>query len=164
MGAATLPDTSLTARDFEAFYREQRDRLYRALALTLRDPSLAADAVDEAFTRALERWSKIGGYERPEAWVYRVGLNWATSWFRRRRREVAGLFERAAVADAVPDPALTRAVDELPPHQRAVVVLRLYADWPTDAVAEALGVPPGTVKSRLSRALEALAARPEVTP
>lgn len=166
MGATTSSagDVAVSGPAFEDFYRDHRDRLYRALALTLRDPGLAAEAVDEAFTRAFERWGRIGDYDRPEAWVYRVGFNWATSWFRRRWRETAGLFEVPGMDAAVPDPELTRAVDELPDHQRAVVVLRLYADWATADVAAALGVPEGTVKSRLSRALEALAARPEVTP
>lgn len=167
MGAMTASGTGPAAavmRSFEDFYRAERDGLYRALALTLRDPGLAAEAVDEALARAFERWHRIGGYDSPAGWVYRVALNWATSWFRRRRREHPGLFEHPAVEQPLADPALTRAVDELPVHQRAVVVLRLYADWPTQQVAAALEIPAGTVKSRLSRALETLAARPEVTP
>ena len=53
------------AEDFDAFYGRSRDRLYRALALTLGDADIAADAVNEAMTRALERWDKVGGNENP---------------------------------------------------------------------------------------------------
>jgi len=72
---------------FEAFYRAHADRVYRALAITLGDPQLAREATDEAMTRAFARWSGVGSLQNPGGWVYRVGLNWATSWWRKRRRE-----------------------------------------------------------------------------
>lgn len=55
-----------------------------------------------------------------------------------------------------PDPAVFEAVSRLPYDQRAVVVLRLIEDWSEREVADALGIALGTVKSRLSRALEKL--------
>ena len=58
---------------------------------------------------------------------------------------------------------LAAALEELPVQQRAVVVLRFYFDWSTEQVAKALGVPNGTVKSRLSRALERLESHVEVS-
>ena len=51
--------------DFVRFWAQERDRVYRSVALALGDPSLASEAVDEAMTRALERWSKVGRYDRP---------------------------------------------------------------------------------------------------
>jgi RNA polymerase sigma-70 factor (ECF subfamily) len=54
------------------------------------------------------------------------------------------------------DPDLDRAVKSLPLDSRAVVVLRHYLDWSTDDVAAALGIRPGTVKSRLHRAMAEL--------
>ena len=54
------------------------------------------------------------------------------------------------------DPAIAAAIARLPLDQRSVVVLRYYLDWSTEEVAEALGVAPGTVKSRLHRALRRL--------
>src|ERR1700733_14749109 len=72
--------------DFEAFYAEARTPLARALAVTTGDRDLAVEAVDEAMARAYQRWSRIARLENPGGWVYRVGLNWATSVLRRRNR------------------------------------------------------------------------------
>lgn len=148
----------VTVARFEAFYGEFRDSLYRALALSIGDVDLAMEAVDEAMTRALERWGQVSGYDKPEAWVYRVGLNWARSVFRRRRREDrwAPLDAEPSTTDPVPEPEVVEAVRKLPLRYRTVVVCRYYLDWSTDQTAEALGVPSGTVKSRLARALRRL--------
>lgn len=140
---------------FDGFYRASRDRLCRSLDLTIRNPDLAAEAVDEAMARAAERWGVIGGYESPEGWVYRVALNWARSVFRRRR---PALSTSGVVLDSLPDPDVSRAVECLPFKLRAVVVARYYLDWSVPQIADGLDVPVGTVKSRLHRALARLEA------
>jgi RNA polymerase sigma-70 factor (ECF subfamily) len=156
---------TLAPRQFEDFYRSRREQVFRGLALTLRDRDLAADATDEAMARAYQHWRSVSGYNNPEGWVYRVGLNWARSRMRRTKREVRGfrLEDRPAAELAPADPSLASALEQLPVQQRAVVVLRCYFDWSTEQVAKALGVPKGTVKSRLSRALEALESHVEVS-
>jgi len=138
---------------FDGFYRSSRDRLCRALDLTIRDPDLAVEAVDEAMARAAERWEVVGRYESPEGWVYRVALNWARSVFRRRRPVLSA---DGPVLDALPDPDVSRAVERLPFKLRAVVVARYYLDWTVPEIAAGLGLPAGTVKSRLHRALTRL--------
>jgi RNA polymerase sigma-70 factor (ECF subfamily) len=145
-------------RSFEGFYRSERDRLVRALALTLGgDVSLAAEATDEAMARAYTRWRQVGGYENPSGWVYRVALNWARSRLRKRSRERWGMTVDRGEWDPDPaDPTLVRRVWALPEHQRVVVVLRYFTDWSTDQIADALDIRPGTVKSRLNRALSHL--------
>lgn len=150
---------------FEDFYRSRREQVFRGLAITLRDRELAADATDEAMARAYQRWRTVRSYANPEGWVYRVGLNWARSRLRKSRREIAGFrFDDRAGHTPVPsDPGLSAALAELPLQQRSVVVLRFYFDLSTEQVAKALGVPKGTVKSRLSRALERLGQSVEVT-
>jgi len=157
---------TLGPRDFEDFYRSRREQVFRGLTLTLRDRDLAADAADEAMARAYQHWRSVRSYHNPEGWVYRVGLNWARSRMRRTRREVRGFrLEDRPGADLPPaDPVIAAALEQLPLEQRAVVVLRFYFDWSTEQVAKALGVPTGTVKSRLSRALERLETHVEVTP
>lgn len=142
-----------TVVGFEGFHRTHRDRLYRALAMTTREADVASEAIDEAMTRAAERWNVVGGYDSPEGWVYRVALNWARSVFRRRRPlpHASGL-----VWDALPDPDVTSAVAALPYKQRVVVVAHYYLDWSTPQIAEGLEIPIGTVKSRLHRALARL--------
>ena len=144
--------------DFEAFHRAEADGLYRALVLAVGDPELGREATDEALARAYQHWRRIGRYDNPAGWAYRVGLNWARNRLRKRSREV--------LTDAVPgtgetvpgtDVWLDDALAALPLEVRAVVVLRYYLDWPTARVADALGIPQGTVKSRLAAGRGALA-------
>jgi RNA polymerase sigma factor (sigma-70 family) len=144
--------------DFDVFYEEWRSPICRSLALALGDVSLADEAVDEAMTRAVARWETLKDYERPEGWLYRVGLNWARGVFRKRRYELLSDLEASTQTweDPLPDPDLIKAVGDLSLRLRAVVVARYYLDFSTGEVAEALGIPEGTVKSRLSRALDQL--------
>ncbi len=150
------------ADDFSAFWERERVALYRALALTLGDADLAAEAVDEAMARAFQRWSQISGYDRPAGWVYRVALNWARSRVRRHRRH-AELAPRAWMREETEQhgatPELATALARLSAGQRAVVVLRFHLDWSLEEIATALEVPVGTVKSRLHRALATMRQR-----
>lgn len=156
--AATAQVGELTrAASFDDFYRLERGSLYRALALTLGDRDLAAEAVDEAMVRAYQRWGRLSSYDNPSGWVYRVGLNWAISRVRRASRRPRVPSERVVHGEPqLPDPELAAAVAALPPRYRAVVVLRFDMDWSLEQIATALNVPAGTVKSRLHRALSVL--------
>jgi RNA polymerase sigma factor (sigma-70 family) len=153
--------TLVTATDepFEAFYRAHVDRVYRALAVTLGDPHLAREATDEAMARSYAHWRRVRTLENPGGWAYRVGLNWATSWWRKVRRELPQRPGDASVPP--PDPEATaaqEALSRLAFPQRAVVVCRVLLDMSTAETAAVLGVAEGTVKSRLARALAALRA------
>lgn len=143
---------------FDSFHALWRDPLRRALAMATGDGGLAADAIDEAMTRAFVAWEKVGSYEHPEGWVYRVGLNYSRDLFRRRRYELPQqiLADAVATQDRVPDLDVIRAVGQLPRKFREVVIARYYLDWSTANTASALGVAEGTVKSRVSRAIERL--------
>ena len=164
----TTPVAPLTARgpttvdaEFEAFYRAHADPLRRALAVTLGDAHIAGEAVDEAMTRALARWRQVGRLESPAGWVYRVGLNWSISRWRRVRREAPLGDTHADLSVGGPDPlaaSVTSALRTLPIDQRAVVVCRALLELSTAETAAALGVPLGTVKSRLARGLAVLRA------
>ncbi len=146
---------------FEDFYATDRLRIGRAVALSLGDPDLAAEATDEAFTRAYERWSTIAG-GNPGGWVYRVAMNWALSVVRRRRRRGPGvLYEQAlesasTVDPTVREPAVHAALTALDPKHRSVVVCRHLLGWSVAETAAALHLREGTVKSRLSRANQIL--------
>ncbi len=105
-------------------------------------------------TRASERWDEVGTYDNPAGWVYRVALNWARSWYRRRRRVGPEVVE--AMWDKLPDPDVNEAVAALSYHHRSVIVARFYLDWSTPQIADGLDLPLGTVKSRLHRALASL--------
>lgn len=153
-----LSSRSPASHDFEAFYAAWRDPLRRALALATGDVAMAEEAVDEAMTRALTVWGHISEYEKPEGWVYRVGLNWARGRFRKRRHELLHSIdaEQPGAFD-LPDLDVIEAVGLLSSRLRQVVVARYYLDWSVAEVARALQIPEGTVKSRLARALARLA-------
>ncbi|MEE6259424.1 RNA polymerase sigma factor [Plantactinospora sonchi] len=149
------------AGEFEAFYQAYVDRVHRALALSVGNDDLAREATDEAMLRAYARWGRVGRLDNPAGWVYRVGLNWATSWWRKLRRERPALTDDQHPGTSGVDPtalAARTALDRLPLTQRTVVVCRVLLDLSTAETATVLELPPGTVKSRLARALEALRA------
>ena len=138
---------------FTAFFAEQYDSVFRGLAVAFRDPQLAEEATQEAFTRAYARWERVSSMERPAGWTYVVAVRVA----RRRRRDLLGAVGAPAasrdVADQVVDRvALQTAIAELPARQRVALVLRHYADLPLDQIAEAMGCAVGTVKSTLHTA------------
>ena len=142
-------------------------RLDTAARLILRDPELARDAVQEATLRA---WKNLRGLRDPDkfdAWLHRLTVNACLDLARKRRGRVLEI-ELTPLLDApVPD-ATSRVADALyvermlgavDPAQRAVVVLHFYLDLTLSETAAALGIPVGTAKSRLNRALAAMRIR-----
>jgi len=162
------PEPGASATDasdsFEAFYRAQVDVVYRALAVTLGNIDVAREATDEAMLRTFANWERVRVFDNPSGWAFRVGLNWATSRWRRLRRETPLTEANSPASVAEPDPAATAAltaVDRLGLRQRAVVVCRVLLDLSTAETAAVLGVAEGTIRSRLARALVQL--RSELT-
>lgn len=149
-----VPDDS-----FGAFFADHHSQVVRSLSLALGDDQLGRDAAAEGFARALQRWRRVSRYENPTGWIYRVGLNWARSRRRKTAREVSAVAagDGLAVLPVQRDPRVVVALRHLTPDHRAVVVAKFYLDWSEVQIATALGIRPGTVKSRLSRALECLA-------
>jgi RNA polymerase sigma factor (sigma-70 family) len=146
-------------QSFADFYQAERPPIVRALSLALHDTDFGVDAADEAFVRACQSWSSVGALANPAGWVYRVGLNWAHSALRKRRRHRAKqalLVTQDVATDRPPDIDLQRALAKLSDAHRSVVICRYYLDWTVVETADALSIAPGTVKSRLSRALEQL--------
>lgn len=145
---------------FCAFYRSSRDSVARALAVTLGDADLAAEAVDEAMARAFQRWPHVVIMNNPAGWVYRVAFNWAVSGLRRHRalRSLAVPTDVPGIG-AISEPSVAKALADLDVRQRAVVVCRFLLGWSEAETAAALGTPVGTVKSRLHRASRLLATR-----
>lgn len=140
---------------FEQFYREHVDRVHRALALAVGDVAVAREAADEAMARAYARWDRVRRLDNPAGWVFRVGLNWATSWWRKVRRERPPADDRLPLV-AAPDPAglaARSALERLPAGQRTVIVCRILLDLSTAETAAVLNLTEGTVRSRLSRGL-----------
>lgn len=145
---------------FAAFYDQNYRQLVVAFTSALGDQRLAEDTAQEAMLRACQRWNKIGEYDNPSGWCYRVGMNWATSRWRKRRREVSSdepmSINAVAAGEERPDQALVDAIHSLPDQQREVVVLRIWMDWSVRETSVALDIPEGTVRSRQTRGLKRL--------
>ena len=144
---------------FEALCREEYVRVARTAFLITGDREEASDVAQEAFARAYEHWRRVARMERPGAWVQRVAANLAISWGRSQRvRRV--FLERADLPEAVPDTAgdvdTMGALAALTPAQRAVVVLRYFADQSIEDTARALHKRPGTVRALSSQGLRRL--------
>ena len=154
------PEIDASPLDFDSFYATHIESLTAALAATLNSGDLGRDAASEAMVRACERWAKVRDHKNPAGWCYRVGLNWAMSRWRRRRREA--LTEPSKFSGFVSAPAaelqleLHAAVMKLSSSQRSVIVLRYWLGWSLAEIAAALEIAEGTVSSRLNRALAAL--------
>lgn len=154
---AELVDGAVSTDTFVAFYRAKRDRVARALALTLGDGHLGAEAADEAMARAFQRWGRVGSFDDPAGWVYRVGVNWAMSVLRRRLRAPRPHADPdPADVGPIGEPSVQAALAGLDVRQRSVIVCRFYLGLSEAETAHALGTRPGTVKSRLHRGLRHL--------
>ena len=150
------------ADDFAELYLGSYARLVGVLARVCDGREDAEEVVQEAFVRLVQRWPQVRRYDDPEAWVRSVAFRLATSRWRRRRVAAAALL-RLGPAPHAPAPGDDRlAVDAvlapLSPAHRAVLVLHHALGLTVEEIAHELGVAPGTVKSRLSRARAAAAA------
>ncbi len=153
--------------DFDAYVAARWPRLVRSAVLLGCAPADAEDLVQATLERCLVKWSRVRAADDRDAYVHRILVNTLVSARRRRwwgERPTADLPEppdhRASDATLAVDlaDAVLRALDRLPSEQRTAVVLRYYAQLSERQMADALGVAPGTVKSRLSRALRSLGA------
>jgi RNA polymerase sigma-70 factor (ECF subfamily) len=145
----------------EAAYRDRFHRfLHVAMAITS-DVDLAADAVHEAFARAVRLHRSYRGSGSVEAWLWRIVVNVARDQAR-RVQEFASENEAAAAASELPvsDSARVREVlARLPERQRLVLFLRYYADLDYEAIGAALEISVGTVGATLHAAHAAVRAQ-----
>jgi RNA polymerase sigma-70 factor, ECF subfamily len=162
------------AGDRDAFTELQRvtiDKLYAIARLILRDSDRAQDATQEAYIAA---WRRLGGLRDPdkfEPWLRRLLVNacYQESRGASRRAKIEGRVR--SIDSAMPDPALqsadrdelARAFDVLTPEQRALIVLHYHVGLPMDQTALILGLPVGTVKSRLHRTKQQMRATLEAS-
>lgn len=136
------------------------------LHLCAGDADQAAEYTQEAFARAWERLDQFAGESSFYTWLYRLARNRAIDLLARRRpRAMAMDHDTGPTNDATPSQATARAelvaavqsaLQRLPAEMREIILLRDFDQLDYDAIASALGIAGGTVKSRLSRARAAL--------
>ncbi|KRA39034.1 MULTISPECIES: SigE family RNA polymerase sigma factor [unclassified Nocardioides] len=164
---ARIASRAPTEDEFVELVHAAWPSLYRTGLLLVGDHALAEDLVQAALAKTYAHWHQVREPAAARAYARRIMVNTATSWFRRRsfgERPTEQVPDRpAAGARDEHDDRLRRldmvaALAQLPPRQRAVVVLRFYEDLSVRETAAALGVTDGTVKSQTSLALERLRA------
>jgi RNA polymerase sigma factor (sigma-70 family) len=149
--------------DLERLYREDGDRLWRAVFLYARDREVANEAVSEAFAQALRRGDAIVS---PASWIWTAAFRIAAGELQRRRREQVSVafsedaFRPAAGTGVAPSATetsdvaldLARALERLSERQRAAVVLHYYGGYRLTEVARIVGSTPGAIAVHLHRA------------
>jgi RNA polymerase sigma factor (sigma-70 family) len=151
-----MPGTSDLDDLYDASYRRLVVQLY-AICGDLAD---AEDAVQEAFVTAIRKSREFRRVSNPEAWIRTVALNRLRAGWRHtavvRKYQARVPAPQGAVEVGPEHVAIVTALGELPAEQRKLVVLHYLADLRTADIAAELGLPEGTVKSRLSRARDRL--------
>jgi RNA polymerase sigma-70 factor (sigma-E family) len=154
---------------FEGFAAEASDALLRTGYLMTGDARDAEDLVQETFLRVARRWNRVRSMDNPSAYARRILINLILQAAERRSRQRAELAQQNTGIDAadqnaalalrhVDDLAEFRwALAQLTARQRAVLVLRYWADLPVVEVADILGCSSGTVTATASRAAGRLA-------
>ncbi|MGH3507624.1 MAG: RNA polymerase sigma factor [Nocardioidaceae bacterium] len=148
------------------FVREVYDVSYRRLVAQLLalcgDREVAEDAVQEAFVKAIGQGARFSALDNPEAWLRTVALNHLRNRWRRSKLWSALVpklrAEPASRPPLSPDHvAVVEALRRIPEELREVVALHHIADLPVTEIAQTLGIPEGTVKTRLTRGRARLA-------
>ena len=133
---------------------------HRAAYLVVHDAAAAEDVAQDAFLAALDAIERFDRRRPFAPWLHRIVINRAIDWARRealRRRVDEPESEPAEGTPPAPvGEEMMQALAQLPPDQRAVVVLRYLLDYTPGEIAAMLELPRGTVNSRLRRALDRL--------
>lgn len=153
---------------FKQYVEVRQTALLRLGYMLTGDQHAAEDLVQTSLAKLYLAWHRVERADNVDAYTRRIMINEHASWWRRAWRRVE------MTTDAVPEhrspvndvgnvlverDALWSVVHDLPPRQRAAVVLRFYEDMSEHDVAVALGCSIGTVKSQTSRALKTLRTR-----
>lgn len=144
---------------YERFFKTNYGDVQRRLRAAGAAPDVAAEATQEAFARAYQRWWRIGHYKNPAAWVQRVAGNCRIDMERRERRQ-SRLVRPVDVITPIDDdldPEIEAAVESLPPRQQAA--LRAVYEDGMSAVetADEMGISAGAVRFHLNQARTTLA-------
>jgi len=145
--------------EFRQLYDQEFHSVYRSIRAVVLDTAAAEDLTQETFVRAYRARHRYTPTAPPGAWLRRIGINLAISHLRRQklarflparlyvapdRRD----YDRAEARDVV-----EKALTQLSPKLRAAVVLHYYEGLTREEIADVLGVPAGTVASRIAKAV-----------
>jgi RNA polymerase sigma-70 factor (ECF subfamily) len=160
----STPGRDVARRDaaFLLLANEQLDRAYRLARAILHDAVEAQDATHDAFVHAWRKWDSLRDPERFDSWFDRILINTCRNRLRASRRHATDISPELTlvtsdqVGGAEDRQLIATAIASLSPDHRIVVALRFYRDLTVPDIAARLGVPVGTVRSRLHYALKRL--------
>ena len=144
--------------EYDLLFSVEFPAVMRTVYLILHELDRAEDITQDAFVQLLRHWKKVSRYDRPGAWVRRVAIRLAVDGLKRDR--LRAMLERSTEPPTVPGPAdvdLIRAIRQLPPMQRAAVVLIYFEDRPVPEITAILGCSESTARVHLHRARKHLA-------
>lgn len=146
--------SALTDRSFENVFESERDSMVRLAYLMLGSPEQAEEAAQDAFARLLDVW---GSVVNPGGFVRTATVNRCRDLLRRRQRmnRILRMVRRDSMAEH-PDGSIVDLLARVEPNRREVLVLKYYFQHTTPEIADLLGIPEGTVRSRLQRGIEDL--------
>ena len=148
-----------SASGIEALFRLHWPRAYRAAFLIVHDSGAAEDIAQESFLAAVRNLDRFDRRRPFGPWLHRIVVNRAIDWT--RARALRGETELLDIVAGPEQPAsldgsVLAALAALPPEHRAVIVLRHLLEYTPGEISELLGLPRGTVNSRLRRGLDSL--------
>ena len=152
---------------FRVLVELHRSTLFGTAYLMTRDRGLAEDAVQRALIQMWKHLPSLRLHGSLKAWLVRIVVNEVKQQFRKKRVPTVPLEQASEIADKQDETEvamvrneerryLKQAIEMLPPEQREVVVLRYFSALTVPEIAEVMGQREGTIKSRLSRALDRL--------
>jgi RNA polymerase sigma-70 factor (ECF subfamily) len=153
-----------TKIEFEAFRQVSEKRLLAYMRCACNRPEDAEDLVQDCYLRAFRAWGRFNGSGSRQAWLFTIARRAYIDWLRSKKRRggtvsldridhPAAPSEHASHEDAE---TVWQIIEGLPPEQREVIRLRFAAQLSYAEIAQTLGLPIGTVRSRLHRALKAV--------
>ena len=160
--AAPVRDVERRDAAFVRLADEHLDRAYRLARAILRDPGEAQDATHDAFVQAWRKWDTLRDQARFEPWFDRILVNTCRNRLRTNRWRATDISDEVALASgdhaarAEDRQVVGAAIATLSPDHQVVVALRFYRDLSVGEIATRLGVPAGTVQSRLHYAMKRL--------
>jgi RNA polymerase sigma-70 factor (ECF subfamily) len=152
---ATEARPAVPPLEFEAFFIEHHEQLFRALWLVTRNRHEAEEVMQDAFVRLLERWPSVQAAGNPEGYLYRTAMNVFRSRLRRAavavRRALGQLPADDQMAQVEARDSVVRALAPLPTRQRAAVVLMDVLGLSSEQAGAALGIQAVTVRVLAAR-------------
>lgn len=147
---------------FEVLFQQYQKDVYGWIVRIVRNPTIAEELTVETFWRVYRSHARFDPARSFGAWSRRIATNLALDYLKSVRFEVE--FSENSIQESPLDPAIQQdtrkliqqAFNQLPPKLRLTAVLALVEEIPYEEIAESLGIPVGTVKSRVFRATRIL--------